>query len=228
MIVIAAPTKQGLDYFPLEVGLFEDSKFLSLEPRYGHNAKYIFVVLLTLLYRDKGYYIPYKTTKDKNHCHLYIYNLCRGRHPVSTNIIADVIRSLAEENLLDLDSYSAGVITSKRAQINYYRATVERKSVIVDNQIWLLKFNEMLEISSRHFLVLPSNENQPNNLVNRTINLVNQPINPQSKVKVKDKKKIYINNNTISENFLKKSENEEEDEIDNQLLNLNWLDSQEE
>lgn len=51
--------KQGLDYFPFDVGLLSDPKLRRPRQKYGYLAQVIYIALLCILYRDKGYYIPY-------------------------------------------------------------------------------------------------------------------------------------------------------------------------
>ena len=67
------------------------------------------------------------------------------------------------------------IITSKRVQATFYKATVARKAVDVDFDIWLLNQEEMEAISAKS-LILQKFINRTNNGVNRPNNGVNRPI----------------------------------------------------
>ncbi len=53
---MARPFKQGLDYFPIDVDIFDDAKIKELNFKYGYLGEIIYIRLLTLIYRN-GYYI---------------------------------------------------------------------------------------------------------------------------------------------------------------------------
>ena len=53
---MANRTKSGLDYFPLEVGIFSDIKCRKLMRSYGTNGLTLYIYLLCRIYED-GYYI---------------------------------------------------------------------------------------------------------------------------------------------------------------------------
>ena len=53
---MARPTKQGLDYFPLDVGFFGDEKIRILKARYQSDGVAIYIKLLCDIYKE-GYYI---------------------------------------------------------------------------------------------------------------------------------------------------------------------------
>ena len=56
MIALARPRKDGLDYFPLDVDLFEDYKIKILKARYGADGIILYLYLLCRIYRQ-GYYM---------------------------------------------------------------------------------------------------------------------------------------------------------------------------
>ena len=51
---MARPTKQGLDYFPFDVGFFGDQKIRILKARYGADGIAVYVKLLCDVYKE-GY-----------------------------------------------------------------------------------------------------------------------------------------------------------------------------
>jgi len=190
---MAAPVKAGLDYFPFDVGLMKDKKLRRAKLKYGYLATDVYIALLTLLYSDKGYYIPYETQKEKDDCIWYVLDCLQGKYQPDSDMIANVIEELVAGELFSADHYPKN-ITSKRSQETYYSATVGRKSVVINADIWLLSLDEMKNLSEKHSYYL-SLVDQPINGVNQPINGVNQPINPQSKV---TKSKVNIVSKKVS------------------------------
>lgn len=179
---MAAPQKTGLDYYPRDVGLLKDRKFIKAKIKYGYLAIVVYDALLEMIYSDKGYYLSYKTEEDKEVIAWDILDSVRGKYPVEAETIYEVIGMLVECRLFSHDYFKQGIITSKRIQKTYYKCTVERKNVEVDPEIWLLSLDEMKAISNKSS-ILSFFINRPINGVNQPINGDNQPINPQRKVK---------------------------------------------
>jgi hypothetical protein len=198
VIDLAAPHKVTLDYFPHEVTLSVDSKFNALKRKFGFYVPYIYERILEIAYgRDgEGYYIKYSTEREKENCIEAVLQACVGKYTPEPAVIAEIIEGLTAYGLFD--DRHPGIITSKRMQKNYYAATVDRKGVTIDNEIWELTFDEMKKLSQRHsyyiFLNGESNsdDNQPNNSINRPNNSINRPNNEQIK---SDQIKLNKNNN---------------------------------
>ena len=177
---MARPQKTGLDYFPFDVGLLKDKKLRRPKMKYGYLASAVYLALLSLLYSDKGYYIPYGTPNEKDDCIWYVFDCLQGKYIPKVNTIADVIDELVASGLFSLAHYPK-YITSKRAQTEYYSATATRKTVVIDDAIWLLSLDEMQILSEKHVYYL-SKVAQSKNGVYRSINSVNRTDNTQSRV----------------------------------------------
>lgn len=177
---MARPQKTGLDYFPFDVGLLTDKKLRRPKMKYGYLASAVYLALLSLLYSDKGYYIPYGAQNEKDDCLWYVFDCLQGKYIPKVNTIADVIDELVACGLFSADRYPE-YITSKRAQAVYYSATATRKTVVIDDAIWLLSLDEMQILSEKHVYYL-SKQTQPKNGDNRSINEEKRSINPQSRV----------------------------------------------
>lgn len=170
--------------------------------QYGYLATMVYISLLGLLYRDKGYYIDYS---DKDSVIWYVLGDLQGKYCPSNDTVAEVIAALAACELFSGDLFRREIISSRRAQSTYYSATVTRKTVDIDDSIWLLSDADMAELSVKHCYYL-KRHNQPNNPVNQPINRVNQSNNPQSKVKkskVKENKREEPAAPTLSEKPIK-------------------------
>ncbi len=177
---MARPQKTGLDYFPFDVGLLKDKKLRRPKMKHGYLAIAVYLALLTLLYSDKGYYIPYDKPSEKEDCIWYVFDSLQGKYQPKANTIAEVIDDLVACGLFSADRYPK-YITSKRAQAVYYSATIERKSVVIDEAVWLLDLDKMKSLSEKHVYYL-SKATPPENGVFRPNNSDNRPNNPQSRV----------------------------------------------
>ena len=157
----------------------DDPKLIKPRMKYGSLAVYIYICLLKILYKDEGYFIDFR---NKEIVLWQLLNYCQGgNYTVKQETVEGVIDILVACELFSGDLYRLGIITSRRAQATYYSATVERKTVDIDENIWLLTIEEMKSLSAKHCYYLKS-VNRPNNSINRPNNGVNRPNNPQSTV----------------------------------------------
>lgn len=192
---MAAPQKMGLDYYPRSTDLLKDRKFVKAKIKYGYLSLIIYDALLEMIYKDKGYYLEY-TEDTKEDVVWDILECTRGKYAVEAATVCDVIEMLVECRLFSHDHFKQGIITGKRIQETYYKATVERKNIVVDPNIWMLTVPEMRELSGKSS-ILSFFVNQPINKVNQSINKDNQPINPQTKVNKTKVNKSKVNNTTL-------------------------------
>lgn len=147
-----APTKEGLDYFPFDVDLLDNDDLDFLREKYGVVVNDVYIALLTLLYRKKGYYIPYETAAEKNDCIWYVFKRVRGgKYSIKSEAIPRVIEAIVAQGLFSGSCFPK-IITSERAQRTYYSATVERKleSFNIIPEYWLLSDMEMRKLSKKH------------------------------------------------------------------------------
>ena len=182
---MAAPSKEGLDYFPFDVNLVSDRKLRRAKLKYGYLSTIVYIALLCILYKDKGYYIDY--ADDKKEDILWdIIELMQGKYQPSAKLLENTIETLVECGLFDKEQFQTNILTSKRAQMIYYRCTTERKITAVNFSIWLLSEKEMKAISEKSMIL--QLYYQTKNRVNRTINNQEQTIYPQIKEKKKKEK----------------------------------------
>lgn len=174
-----APYKQGLDYFSFSVDLLNDPKLRRPKMQYGYLAVMVYISLLSLLYRDKGYYIDYS---DKDAVIWCVLGDLQGKYCPNPETVAEVIAALVACGLFSDDLFQREIISSKRAQRTFYSATATRKTVDIDGGIWLLTDTDMAELSVKHCYYLKTH-NQSINPANQSIIEANQSINKQSKVK---------------------------------------------
>ena len=195
---MGAPIKKGLDYFPFSVDLLNDIKLRKPKMKYGYLATMIYISLLSILYKDKGYYIDYR---NKDDIIWQVLNDLQGKYQPTQETVADVIDDLVACELFSGDLYQSRIITSLRSQITYYKVTVDRKTVDINDDYWLLDLETMKSLSAKHCYYLKI-VNRENNEVNRSINSENRPINPESKVKESKVKESKVNCDNKNNNDL--------------------------
>ncbi len=192
---MARPIKEGIDYFPFDVDLITDRKLRRAKVKYGSMAVMVYISLLCILYKDKGYYIEYFGEKKED----VLWEVCenlQGKHQPDVETVERVIQDLVAYGLFSDDHFkSEAIITSHRAQRTYFGATGQRKAANINFDYWLLSENEMRELSSRH-PILDNFINRPINEVNQSNNSVNQSNNTQSRV---EKSRVEKSNKHIVE-----------------------------
>lgn len=171
--------KQGLDYFPFEIGLINDRKLRRPKLKFGYVATVIYLSLLELIYEDKGYYLLYNEQTKDDIIWEILENL-QGKFQPDARTVEQVIEELVACELFSGDHFKSEILTSKRIQRVYYSATVERQTVDVNFEIWLLSESEMRQLSQKSS-ILKKFLNQSIDTANRPIDTGNRPIDMQSK-----------------------------------------------
>lgn len=150
---MARPTKPGLDYFRHDIGLMSDPKLITPRRKYGYLAIVVYLQLLVMVYRDKGYYLEYNDETRDGVIWAIKSEVLQGKYDPDPTTIEDVINCLAACRLFSHDLFQRGFITSRRIQEHYYFATTGRTNPDVKWELWLFGEQEMREISSRSVLL---------------------------------------------------------------------------
>ena len=157
---MARPSKNGLDYFSMDVHM--DDKFQLIEAEYGVTGFAVVVKLYQKIYGGFGYYCGW----DSEVALLFARSCGLGG-----NAVSEIVNSALRRNLFSaemLDKY--GILTSSGIQKRYLEATSRRKSVELIEEYLLL------DVST-----LP--DNVCINSINVDINPINAYRSTQSKVK---------------------------------------------
>ena len=140
----------GLDWFPFDVTLLTDRKLRRPRAEFGSAAVLTYIALLSLIYRDKGYYLAYQGD-GREDVALDVADLIGGALAPDALAQADqiqkIIGALVDRGLFDRACFEAGVLTSRRIQRTYYNAVAERMNVQIEWEYWLLSEEEMRQIS---------------------------------------------------------------------------------
>lgn len=178
---MARPVKEGLDYFPLYVDIFEDEKIEAISGEFGIKGEIIVVKLLCAIYK-KGYFILWSD--------LIIAQMLKRLPGISKDLLNNVVERLVLWEFFDKDLFhSVGILTSEQIQENFFEATKRRKSP----KPTLYVLDKFLENDNS----IESDVNGVNVDINSQAKGVNVDINSQSKVK-ESKVKDSVSNNSIS------------------------------
>lgn len=178
---MARPVKEGLDYFPLYVDIFEDEKIEAISGEFGIKGEIIVVKLLCAIYK-KGYFILWSD--------LVIAQMLKRLPGISKDLLNNVVERLVLWEFFDKDLFhSAGILTSEKIQENFFEATKRRKSP----KPTLYVLDKFLENDNS----IENDANGVNVDINTQAKGVNVDINTQSKGK-ESKVKDSVSNNSIT------------------------------
>lgn len=147
---MARPTKQGIDYFPFDVGFFGDKNVRILKARYRSDGIAVYIKLLCDIYKE-GYFLPVESWDD------YIFVIA-DEITISSDKVEQIIAFLQNRAMVrvfkkdeltgcDLDA----VITSHGIQKRYATAMKSRRKKSIDEikrGFWLLTEQEETEINA--------------------------------------------------------------------------------
>ncbi|WP_051356051.1 Lin1244/Lin1753 domain-containing protein [Megasphaera vaginalis (ex Srinivasan et al. 2021)] len=161
---MSRPTKQGLDYFPLDVTFFQDIKIRRITRACGATAVPILISLLANIYRGDGYFLRW----DKD-----MPFLISDEVGVTEGAVLETINKAVKVGFFDTRLYEEKqVLTSAGIQRRFFEATARRKCVYYEESLLLVEVNAYINLV-----------NVNNNEVNVCNNSKNVDNNQQRKVK---------------------------------------------
>ncbi len=153
------PTKQGIDYFPMDVGFFTDVKIRKISRACGPQSTSILICLLCNIYKDDGYYILW----DED-----LPFVIADTVGVSEGAVKEVLQKALQVGFFDTELYEKyKILTSSGVQKRFLLATYQRKEVSIIPE----------------YLI-----NCTINSINHANNSINPAYNGQSKVNRKESK----------------------------------------
>ena len=147
---MARPTKQGLDYFPFDVGFFGDKNIRILKARYRSDGIAVYVKLLCDVYKE-GYFLPVECWED----YMFVIadeigaTIDKVEQIITFLQTRAMVRIFRKDELTGLDVDA--VITSHGIQKRYAAAMKSRRKKGVDEikrGFWLLSEDEEKEINA--------------------------------------------------------------------------------
>lgn len=159
---MARPLKQGLDYFPLDVGFLQDMKVRRIIKSCGASAISVLIWLLGSCYRDEGYYIWW--TED-------LPFIVADEIGVTEGCVQEVVKRALQVGFFDASMKEKhGILTSAGIQKRFLEVTSRRKAAFLRRDFALISVNV------------------DNNSINVCNNSINVYSNEQSKVKKRKEK----------------------------------------
>ena len=131
---MARPKKTGLDYFPMDVDVFDDYKIIDLLNEYGSLGFTIYHIVISKVYKN-GYYLEIPLDKLATQ----IVRIIGNRWIKDKNLVLQVIQYCADIGLFDNALLTQSVITSVGIQRRYSEVTVRNK--VDKSKYWLLEKN---------------------------------------------------------------------------------------
>lgn len=115
---MARPTKEGLDYFPLDIDFDQDDKLVVPVNKYGMQGLGIIVKLMAEIYRN-GYFYPWGEREQ------YVFS---NRVNVDINSINDVVNECVKWDFFHAGLFDKRqILTSKGFQKRFIEASKRRK-----------------------------------------------------------------------------------------------------
>jgi hypothetical protein len=122
-------TKQGIDYFPLDVQFDGSTELYLLETEADGLA--VLITIWQLIYSNEGYYII--DNKD-------LYLLIKKRVNLDIKTIQNCIHAMLERGLIDNNLHKKySILTSTGIQKRYFEAAKRKKEVKADPRYFLLE-----------------------------------------------------------------------------------------
>jgi hypothetical protein len=160
---MARPTKEGLEYFPLDTDIDQDEKVIVVVAKFGMKGFGVIVRLMMEIYKN-GYYYHWSEKEQ------YIFSMKVGE-PV--DYVNEVVQECMKWGFFHQEIYEAyDILTSKGFQKRFMLAANRRKGIQIRDS-----FNLIKEVSA------------DNNRIIDDINLENDDINITKEKKLKEKKK---------------------------------------
>lgn len=116
---MARPSKEGLDYFPLDVDFVVNAKTEAIMGEFGAKGVLLMIYLLSAVYQN-GYFLRWDKLKQ-----MQLANRVEGSSP---ELVDQIVDRLIDYGTFDKELFnSAKVLTSHRIQETYLDATKRRK-----------------------------------------------------------------------------------------------------
>lgn len=171
---LARPQKDGIDYFPFDVGFLQDKKIRLIKGEFGAKGVLVLMQLLCSIYKESGYF----TTCDDDDCLLMADAVGCG---VDSEFIRQVIHGCVRRSLFDDKLFNVfGVLTSRGIQRRFLRAAGTRDNIEIIEEYWLLDINNKKDVPASILKKIAfkniSLQNNEVNLQNNEVDLQNKPL----------------------------------------------------
>lgn len=167
---MARPTKQGIDYYSLDVNFLKDIKVRKIRRACGPQSIEILLCLLGNIYRENGYYIGW----DEDTVFLVADEV-----GAKEGLVEEVVAKAIQSKFFDHQKFeNYNILTSNGIQKRYFEATAKRKGVEVKKEFLVNVGNNSSS----------SGVNVGNNYSSSGINVVDNEQSKVNKTKGKESK----------------------------------------
>ena len=153
---MARPRKKGLDYFPLDVDIFDDEKLFDVQNEYGPLGEAVYLRLVCLVYKN-GYYLKFDSIEKLA---AMVIRSIGSRWVENKREIVEIIEYLVECGLFSNRLYEKNILTSKGIQTRFKLATERRRSGI--REYSLIEENKF-NVENTSDIIMTENCNIPEN-----------------------------------------------------------------
>ena len=203
---MARPTKQGVEYFPLDVQFDTQMKMLICNK--GAAGLGVVVTIWQLTYQDKGYYL--ENSEDLPH----LINSLIG---IEVQEIKEIINKAIDKEIFNKEMFEKyNILTSRGIQKRYLIASKRKKHIEIIKNYFLVDFSENKNVTS---VGLPSYCIHDVNIVHTSsIHDVNI-VQPKEEEEVNVKEKVKVN---VKENKKLLPKNGKKDSVQKNNFNIFW------
>ncbi len=145
--------KQGLDYYAHSIGMTTGVRMSSIRRQYGSVGVDVWLTVLDLIYKDRGYYLAYGQF-ERSDVLWEISGRLRGKDSPDEETVGKIIDELIREGFFDLDLAYQGILTSEQIQEQFYLSTLKRKHVEIEREYWLLSVAQMSRLAKKSPILL--------------------------------------------------------------------------
>lgn len=155
--VMARPTKEGLDYFPIDIDIDQDDKLVVPIAKFGMLGLGIIVKLMMEVYRN-GYF--YNWSKREQ----YVFS---NKVNVDINTVIEIVNECIEWGFFNHKAFDDHqILTSKGFQKRYIEASKRRKAITFIQEYTLIDLGEASKKVNYPILLVDVNGNRINEYIN--------------------------------------------------------------
>lgn len=133
---MARPIKQGLDYFPLDVSIFNDRKIRRLLKSQGSCSMSVFICLLCHIYAERGYFIE---------CDEDLYFDMADELGLEVIDVKNVVIDSVNYGLFDKQLFEGqNILTSEAIQRRFKSSTLKRRERVINSNYWIIDGNNLV------------------------------------------------------------------------------------
>ena len=195
---MARPTRQGIDYFPLDVEFDDKTEMYLIEKEAIGLA--VLISVWQLIYKNQGYYIK---------CNNDLCLLIKKRISADINSINDCINSAVDRNIFDKELFAKeGILTSKALQKRFFEAAKRKKQVVVFSRYLLIDTNCYNNLVYVNINSVNADNNTTNVKEEVNVNVkvnVKEEVNVKENVNVKEEEETFVDEELTNQKTIEKT-----------------------